>query len=424
MGQARSAHTMAGVQVDVQQLAAAIVQAQQQQQAQQQYPQYPQYGQPQVNPHAYQASIQQAQAAQHAARAGSRITLVVVGLSLLGTAVPAVIIAAQSGALDEVPGVTQIAEQVEHLLWDHVSGPPQFAEIGGKPAFIGRTRKVLDNDSLFIDAYDAKTVKRLWRIGPLGSYSDAYQAVHFAVVGDKVVVSDGKSQIHFHELASGELTKSISLTDKVEHLCVPPDGPPNTVWVNQIDEKQNLLDIGTGKLTESPVPDGCFESKWDADRAADQALEDGVAPVVDGLEIERVLIDGEIGAALAVKSPGTPVPHVVGFDPADESVRWDEVLVSVDPGTIRNTDPWGALAGGRVVTLYGAGQDDWYLVGADAKTGARAWETKLRPLFAVDSINSVTANGDQVFVGRTSSLEVFDAASGKLLGTVGKETYD
>jgi outer membrane protein assembly factor BamB len=115
---------------------------------------------------------------------------------------------------------------------------------------------------------------------------------------------------------------------------------------------------------------------------------------------------------------------VVGFDPGDQNVRWNEVLISVDPGTIRQTDATGALAGGRVFTIYGAGQDDWYLVAADAKTGAIDWEKKLRSLFAVDWIKGLNATEGQVFVGRTSSLEVYDAASGELLGTVGNETYD
>jgi hypothetical protein len=433
---------MAGVSVDVQQLAAAIVQAQQQQQ-QQQYPQpfapqgHPQaqggrrlpgagpvvqYG-PGVPNHGYQASLAQAQAAQNVAKAGSRIVMVVVGLSVLGTAIPAVIVAAQSGAFENVPGMNQIAEQVEHLLWDHVSGMPALVEIDGKPAFIGRTRKVLEDDQLYIDAYDGRTVERIWRIGPLGSYSEAYQAVHYAAVGDTLVVSDAKSQVHLHDVATGELQKSISLTDKVAFLCVPPGGPANSIWINQIDEKANMLDLASGKLTETARPEGCFESQWEAERAAG-SVEEESAPKVEGVQIKRVIVDGDAAVAFGVKSPGTPVPRLIGFDPADKSVRWNETLASVDAATIRQTDAVGALAGGRVFTVYGAGQDDWYLAAADAKTGARVWEQKLRPLFAVDSINGLSANADFVFLGRTSSLEVYEASSGKLLGTVGKETYD
>ena len=82
------------------------------------------------------------------------------------------------------------------------------------------------------------------------------------------------------------------------------------------------------------------------------------------------------------------------------------------------------IAGGRVVVTYGAGQEDWYLASFDANTGSRVWETKLRPLFAVDSLNGLTVTDKYVLLGRTSSLEVFDATDGSLLGTVGKETYD
>ncbi len=428
VSQARSAHTMAGVKLDVQQLAQAIVQAQRQASSSspRRLPDQP----PVVNygpGHAHAPHSNHAYAVAHqTAKTGRRVALGIAFASIVGVAVPAVIVATQQGAFDQVPGLEGIAQSVEHLLWDHVGGHPQIVDIGGKTAFIGRTRKVLSGDELYIDAYDAQTVERLWRIGPLGSYSEAYQAVHYGAVGDRFAITDGQAQVHIHDLVTGERLQTLKLTDKVEYLCIPetPEGDETRgVWLKQIDEKTHMFDLKTAKLTEAETPPGCFSSHWEAKRAADEGTAEG-APKVDGIEIKQVIVEGDIGVAFGVKSPGTPVPNAVGFEPKTMKVNWTEVVASVDAATIRREDLLGGLGGGRAYVVYGAGQDDWYLTAFDARAGTRIWEQKLRPLFAVDSLNGMTVTDGHVLLGRTSSLEVFDGATGKLLGTVGTETYD
>lgn len=434
VGQARAAHTVAGVSIDPRELARAIVEAQQQQQQQaQQRMQQQMHAQAQqqmVNygpghmPGQHVAHHHYSQNVESAARTGRRVILGVSVLTLVGAAAPAVIIAAQSGAFEDMPALGSIAESVEHLLWDHFAGPPTMVSIGGKDAFIGRTRKVLDNDQLFIDAYDARTVERIWRVGPLGSYSEAYQNTLFAVAGDRLAISDGKAQVHIHELESGELVQTIKLTDKAKQFCPMPEDGTSQVWLGQIDEKELVLDLKDGKLVEGPKPEDCADSIHAMRRRALRSGEDEGFLQVEGVEVKAAFVDGEQGVALGVKSPGTPVPRAVGFDPSSKEVRWNEVIASVDAASVRREDMLGGLAGGRVVVTYGAGQEDWYLASFDANNGSRIWETKLRPLFAVDSLNGVTVTDKYVLLGRTSSLEVFDASDGSLLGTVGKETYD
>ena len=59
----------------------------------------------------------------------------------------------------------------------------------------------------------------------------------------------------------------------------------------------------------------------------------------------------------------------------------------------------------------------------DAESDTRLWETSLRPLFAVDWIKSLVATPHGVYVTRTSSLEIYDPATGKLRGVLGNESY-
>ena len=52
------------------------------------------------------------------------------------------------------------------------------------------------------------------------------------------------------------------------------------------------------------------------------------------------------------------------------------------------------------------------------------WDITLRGIFAVDRVNGLQATEQHVFVTRTSSLEIYAVSDGRLLGTIGRETYD
>ena len=143
------------------------------------------------------------------------------------------------------------------------------------------------------------------------------------------------------------------------------------------------------------------------------------------MRVSRTHIAGDLGVAAGVKHPGTAIPRAAGFDPATKKIRWDQPLPAVDLSTVRQRgSEWDALAGGRYISSYGTGQDGWHITALDARTGDRLWDTTLRPIFAVDKIDDLMATEGHVFVVRTSSLEIFDAHTGKLRGTIGHETYD
>ena len=97
-------------------------------------------------------------------------------------------------------------------------------------------------------------------------------------------------------------------------------------------------------------------------------------------------------------------------------------MPTVDPLSVRASEH-DALGGGRYLAIYGVGSAGWHLTALDAKDGTRLWDVTLRPLFAVDDIDSLVVTRQFAYVNRTSSLEIYDAATGKLLGTVGNDTY-
>lgn len=408
--QAKKAQTQAGVAIDPHALAEAIIAAQRKA-AEQAKPQaHPQ--QTWIDP----VPVHQRPPQPTAKGSGCRPIVLIGVLAAAGAGVAGFLVLRGKGVF-------------ENVLWDNVAGPPQVVQVNGESAVVGRTRAVGSTDHLYCGVYDPDGDK-IWRTESLGTYSAGYQSTFCGAIGDAMIVTTQTAQVHIHDLTSGDLRKTIELSDAVDYLCVPQDPKQATqAWIKQIDEREHLLDIATGQLTPSPQPDWCFESRHEAEERlqgggswADAHAEG--APEVPGVKVEFVFVRDGHGVALGHTEPGTKVPTAVAFDPATKQIAWQQAIPSVAKATLRDTDKYGAIAGDKFIATYGAGQDDWYITALDLATGKRVWETKLRPIFAVDSLNGLVASSTHAYLVRTSSLEIFDVETGKLTGTIGKETYD
>ena len=303
-------------------------------------------------------------------------------------------------------------------LWDRVGGPPVPVTIQGQEAVVGRMR--LDDDQLYIVATDAATVRPLWKLGPLGTYSDGYQVTHFVIAGSSVVVTDARGTLRIYDLVSGQERKTVALRDRATNLCL---AGPSTVAVAVLDNQHVALDTGSLTLSEAALPAGCDAHRSSFRRG--DSREDSPRtrkPTARGFSVTDAHAEGELGVAAAVKSPGTPTPYALGFTPKTREIRWQQLLPTVDPLSVSATEH-DALVAGRYLAIYGVGSAGWHLTALDAHDGARLWDTELRPLFAVDSIEALVVTAQFAYVNRTSSLDIYDAATGKLRGTVGSETY-
>ena len=302
------------------------------------------------------------------------------------------------------------------LIWDSVAGQPQIVAVPGGEVAIGRVR--MEDDQLYIAAVFPATPDLKWRVGPLGTYSEGYQSTHFAVVRDRVVVTDFRAGVHLVDASTGRELKKTTLTDRVTSMC--PSGAG--MWIGTVDQRGALLDLQTGATREAPRPTVC-DDPWSAPVRHDRGAA-ATAPKVVGFAAHRTLVDGDVGVAGGVRSPGTAIPMAAGFDPRSAAPRWTAVLPVTDPSTARaSSNEYDALAAGRYVTIYGVGDKGWHVTALDGKTGARLWDTPLPKLFAVDSIHGIVASGAYVYVVRTSSLDVLAAPSGKRLGAIGNEIY-
>jgi uncharacterized Zn finger protein (UPF0148 family) len=307
---------------------------------------------------------------------------------------------------------------MDYLLWDENGGRPVITSVNGREAVLGRVRTPGAGDKLFI-RLSGTDGSEIWRTAPLSTYTEGYQSTFFAAAGDHAVYSDYRSQLYIVDLATGKDSRLISLTDRVKDLC---SVDRTHVWLRQADERELMVDVTTATTMQARRPSVCRER----DPWGHYADEDpGRAPKVAGFKADRVAVGDGVGVAAGSKSPGTPLPMLVGFDPAKGEVRWKGPLSGIDQNKLRdNSAEFGALHGDRYVATYGEGSELWHLTSIEARTGVRQWDVVLRNIFAVDWIRGIIVTDGYVYVTRTSSLEIFDAKNGSLTGTIGRETYE
>lgn len=310
------------------------------------------------------------------------------------------------------PSLPSIAP-AERTYWDDVGGRPHVLQVQGKEAFLGRVR-VMTGDELTIQATSAQDAKKLWRFGGLGTYSDGYRVTWSAALGGVVAITDFRGKVHLVDANTGVEQRVATLSDKADKLCTG-DG---LFWIDQVDDRHVSVHPATGDVKERSKKDLCPEDdripSWDIEK---------VLPKAPGFQAKKGWAGNPL-VAVGVKSPGTATPKAIGF--VNGAPTWETWIPAVDLATVREPS-FGIVAdrvGDRLVAVYGVGTEEWRVTLLDTTNGARLWDIQLRPIFAVDSIDHVQLTTDRVLVERTSSLDVLDAANGKLVGVVGDDTYD
>ena len=143
---------------------------------------------------------------------------------------------------------------------------------------------------------------------------------------------------------------------------------------------------------------------------------------MNSFEAKNVVEDGDLAVVLGRKHPGTGVPIAVGFDPKTKAVRWEQPVASGDQTSVAEanvTSIMDALAGGRFVAPYELTSKGWHFTAFDAHSGQRVWDVALPSVIGVDNPEGFSLSATRVYVMRSSALEVYDAKTGALVGTLG-----
>jgi outer membrane protein assembly factor BamB len=363
------------------------------------------------------------------------ILFVVLGLATgVGVCVNAAKQAARAGAVSGITsalsGLPAMPNMPSKYMWDTVAGPPIPAAVGGHgEGFVGRVRERGD-DQLFVAAFEGSKLGEVWKVGPLGTYSQAYQSTFASVAGSHVVVTDYKANVHVYDLGTGHETHTIKLSDRAKAMCVAPDTKAH-VWIEVADKRDVLVDADAGTSTPTARPAWCPDL-WAASDDCRGWLKRGApragclgaesAPKMTAFKAVNVVEQGDLAVALGKKHPGTALPAAVGFDPRTKTVRWEQPIVSGDQSNgaeLSTTAIMDALEGGRFVTPYELSPKGWHFTAFDARSGQRLWDIELQSALGVDNPEGFSLSADRLYVMRTSAVEVYDAKSGILIGSVG-----
>jgi putative pyrroloquinoline-quinone binding quinoprotein len=362
-------------------------------------------------------------------RAGGALLVLLLGGFLIAVRfglLPGHTITTQILPLPQLPEPTAVSS----FMWDSAGGPPIGAAVGGGAVegFVGRIRDRGD-DKLWIAAFDGSKLNVVWKAGPFGTYSEGLAATFFGVVGRDVVVTDYRAVLHIYDVASGREERTVKLSDRAKSMCAASDGKAH-VWIEAKDEKNVLVDADLGTATSSPRPPWCPDS-WGEAGDCRGWLRRGSphvgcksaasAPRVNGFEANNVLEEGDAAVALGKKHPGTALPMAVGFDPKSKAVRWQQPIASGDQASVAESgglSVMDALAGGRFVAPYEITSKGCHFAALDAKTGQRLWDIALQPLIGVERPEGFTLSATRLYVMRTSSLEIYDAKTGALVGEI------
>lgn len=329
-----------------------------------------------------------------------------------------------------MPGGGGVVPAGERLQWSSNGTSVVPARVDGDSVedFVGRY-VILDlagktTQTLFVGGFSGATLERVWKAGPYGTLSEAAGATHFTVVGDRVAVADFRSILHVLDVATGKELQSVRLSDRARSVCAPSDGRKQ-VWVEVADRNHQVVDLDSGKSVATAArPAWCRRSISRfyacAGTRAGCTDEASQAPTQAGFGADLVLTEGSTGVATGYKSPGTPVPMAVGFDATRKAVTWT-ATIPADPAASAGSPHSSAdLADGRFFTTYGlSGQQGSRLVSLDAKTGARRWDVAVPRSESGSGVEGLAATATRVYVPHWTWIDVFEAGSGKLVGTVG-----
>jgi hypothetical protein len=383
----------------------------------------------------------QYRAAQAQKSAAHVLPLVVLALMLLLGGVAAAVFARAGGDVGAVvggvvrggsgPGSGGVVPPGEHLQWQSSGPPPMVADVDADDVedIVGFYRLLEGSDSIrYLGAFAGKDLTRIWHTQALGKAGDNLVA---AVSGDLVAVTDSNNQLYVLALSDGKPRTSIQLSDRADAMCANPD-EPGEIWMQQVDEVTQLLDLKTGKRETAPRPSwcpadadliqegACWHQEYQRKR---QARAECISPKgfagSDGFEPEYVLGSGDHRVAMGAKAPGTAIPMAAGYSADGAQVLWTRKLAAPGQTPAPSVVELADLLGDRAVFMYELKGDGARLAALDASTGTTEWDVLIPRSDDGSEASTFRVTSSRVYLPHWTWLEVFDAATGKHVGTIG-----
>lgn len=280
---------------------------------------------------------------------------------------------------------------------------------------------------LWLGAFDGETLAPAWSVGPLGETAESTQYLHAVRSGDAVVVTDGRGVARVIDAGSGAGRYALPLRARAAGLCA---GPGNQVWVAFKAGLGTLIDVGASRAVPAARPAWCPAQDPDApqecrDLAARVTLHArcaaaSEAPGLYAFGGQWLLREGDLEIVVGHDRERGDRPAMAAFKRGQKAPLWRATLPG-DPDELGHKFPLLTdLVDGVLYVKAESLRPPFHphLMAFDARTGKLRWDTELPREEHVPPPSLTIADG-RVLVATEGQLQVLDASSGALLGTVG-----
>ncbi|QDE87551.1 hypothetical protein BHS06_00545 [Myxococcus xanthus] len=328
------------------------------------------------------------------------------------------------------PGV----EKASTFQWDTTSVPLVVDLNGdGTDDFVGRIRRLMPNTGgtdirSMAAAFDGKSLGLLWETGLEGSISELSGTVHLVHQGGRVVMSSPDA-VSILDPQTGKQLGRVALSDKPRNLCIP-QGDTESVWVD-VSDGQNLL-LNTKTAAARPAiepPPSCAPFKWNPRMCPSQLVRRSPIlcerprnlPDVPGFSPEHVYKLNDLNVVLGERSPGSRVPMAAVFQQGQKAPLWHGNVADMDPKKVKErVVEVLALSEDALIMAYELKEGGAQLIRRDMRTGSVSWDVPIPNSKSGSGASDIKLHGGRVYVPHWVWLDVFDAKTGNLIGTLGK----
>ncbi|MFY1828452.1 hypothetical protein ACN47A_21185 [Myxococcus fulvus] len=315
------------------------------------------------------------------------------------------------------------------FAWD-MDNAPTVADVNGDGTddIIGTIRRGASYDRYSTAAFDGKTLEPLWEVPIEGAApTDLASRERYIRQGSRLVRRESMA-VSLMELQTGKVVGRVALSDKPDKLCIP-QGDTSAVWVSVMDQQNILLDTATATARPaSQTPPNCQRperTRYDCSPAihrkthlpCSRALK---APSIPGFRGEYIYAAHGLEVVLGARNPGTRVPMAAVFEKGAKEPLWHGAIADMDTEQVFETTPDALdISEDAVFVAYRLTAGGMHLVRRDARTGAVAWDVPIPRSKDGSLVTSLRKHGDRLYVPHWMWLDVFDAKTGNVIGTIG-----
>ncbi|NOJ80627.1 PQQ-binding-like beta-propeller repeat protein [Myxococcus xanthus] len=337
------------------------------------------------------------------------------------------------GASPVVAAPSPVSERKAKFQWDS-QGVPLAVDLNGDGTddIIGRIRRLSlapgkTETRNQVAAFDGKSFDLLWEAELEGTASDLSGAVHVVHQGGRVVMSSPDA-VSILDPRTGKQLGRVALSDKPRNLCIPR-GDAESVWVDVADGQNLLLNTKTAAArTVIEPPPSCAPFKWNPRMCPSQLVRRSPIlcerprnlPDVPGFSPEHVYTLNDLSVVLGERSPGSRVPMAAVFQQGQKAPLWHGNVADMDPKKVKErVVEVLAFSEDALVMAYELKEGGAQLIRRDMRTGSVSWDVPIPNSKSGSGASDIKLHGGRVYVPHWVWLDVFDAKTGNLIGTLG-----